>query len=286
MAALTAAAAMAVSVEPDNRSRTMVSPYLRLMLLKRIGLKLNTLYAVASSRIRTSSLRKGKLFDASSVHVPREAKVSFDAARLVIDSVRLIVLPGELLLGRPWPSPHGRILDGDLVCKRGGPGPRPALDQVQVLPRALKIGFRTEVRHVDHQRTALPVATRVAVPLADAGRQMGTSVHDDVALPPLALSHIVEDRDAARRLHDPAEAADPACELRQPAGQAAVRRRAVLRTIVAIHACEVVPRSKIRKSRRRHRIVLAAGTVRLLVFARLGRLQSATRNSRSAAASL
>src|SRR5260370_16084007 len=135
----------------------------------------------------------------------REAEVSFDAARLVINSVRLIVLPGELLLGRPWPSPHGRILDGDLVCKRCSPGPRPALDEVQILPRALKIGFRAEVRHVDHERTALPVATRVAVPLADACRHIVTSVHDNVALPPLALPHIAEDREAPRRLHDPPE---------------------------------------------------------------------------------
>src|SRR6266849_1816249 len=274
MAALTAAAAMAtVSIEPDNRPRMTVSPYLRLMLLQRIGFKLNTLYAVPASGIRTSSLRKGKLFDAPSVQQPRQAKVSFDTARLVIDSVRLFVLPGELLLGRPWPRPHRGILNGDLVCERRWPGPRPALDQMQVLPRALKIGFRTEVRHVDHKHIAVPAATRVAVPLADAGRQMWTSVHNDVALPPLSLTNVVEDRDAARRLHDPAEAADPACKLRQPAGQAAVRWRTVLRPIMAIHACEVVTGRKFRKTRRGRRIILATVTRRLLIFTRLGRLQ-------------
>ena len=63
-----------------------------------------------------------------------------------------------------------------------------------------------------------------------------TSVRLATALPPLPLTHVVEDRDAARRLHDPAEAAGRASELGQPAGQAALRQRTVLRTIVAIHA--------------------------------------------------
>src|SRR5262249_48744632 len=86
-------------------------------------------------------------------------------------------------------------------------GPRPALDEVQVLARAAIIGLRAEVRHVDHQRISLPVAARVAKPLADAGRQVRAAVHDDVALPALSLAHGVEDRDAARRLDDPREAA-------------------------------------------------------------------------------
>src|SRR5262249_28092601 len=79
-------------------------------------------------------------------------------------------------------------------------------DHVKILARPLKIGLRTEIRHVNHEGVALPVATRVAVPLANAGRQMGASVHDDVALPPLALAHVVEHRDAAGCLHDAPEA--------------------------------------------------------------------------------
>src|SRR5216684_1545172 len=97
------------------------------------------------------------------------------------------------------------------------------LDQMQVLAGALVIGLRTEVRHIDHERVALPVAARVAIPLADAARQVRTSVHDDVALPALTLAHVVENRDAARCLHDPAEAAaEQAAELGQSAAQAAV----------------------------------------------------------------
>src|SRR5215470_10391882 len=80
------AAAVAIataSIEPDCRSRMMVSLYLQIGLLQRIGLKLNTLYAVPGSRIRTPSFRKGELFGAPAMQQPREAEVSFDAARRV-----------------------------------------------------------------------------------------------------------------------------------------------------------------------------------------------------------
>src|SRR6266446_1293774 len=272
MTALTAAAAMATHIiEPENRSRMMVSLCLQLPSLQRIWIAVRDFYAVLGCRIRTSSLRKGELFEASSMQQPREAIVSFDAARLVINSVLLVALPDELLLGGPWPGPHGRIFDGHGIFKRGRSGPRPALDQMQVLPRALIIGLRTEIRHVDDEGIALPVATRIAVPLADAGRQVRTPVHDDVALPPLPLTHVVEERDAAGCLHDSPEA--DVAKLGQPAGQAALRQRSVLRTVLAIHARGVVPGRKFRESRRGRRIVLASVTRRLLVLARLGRLQ-------------
>src|SRR3984893_15052710 len=90
-------------------------------------------YVVPGCRIRTSSLGKSTLFHAPSMQHPREAHVSFDAARLVINSVLLVALPGELLLGGPWPRPHGRIFDRDLVREGLWPAARPALNQVQVL---------------------------------------------------------------------------------------------------------------------------------------------------------
>src|SRR5206468_4321943 len=106
----------------------------------------------------------------------------------------------------------------------------------------------------------LPAATRVAIPLTDAGRQVGPPVHDDVALPPLPLAHVVEDRDAARGLHDPAETAGLAAKLRQTGGQATLCRCTVLRTVVAIHTSGVVARRKVRVARRWCRIVCPAGT--------------------------
>src|SRR5258707_15076932 len=115
--------------------------------------------------MRTSSLRKGELFRTRSPHQSRQTIVSFDAAGLVIKSVLLIALLGELLAGSPGLSPHRRIFDRDNVLERGRPGARPALDQMQVPARALKVRLRTEVRHLDNERIPFPVTTRVTVPL-------------------------------------------------------------------------------------------------------------------------
>src|SRR6266850_6204127 len=104
---------------------------------------------------------------------------------------------------------------------------------------------------------------------------MRASVHDDVALPALALTNVVEHCDAARRLHDAAKAAaEIGAEFGEPAGQTTLRRRSVLRTVMAIHSPGgVVAGSSFRTPRRGRRIVFPALTGRLLVLARLGRLQ-------------
>src|SRR5262249_28839115 len=151
---------------------------------------------------------------------PRQAVVSLDAARLVIDPVLLVALAGELLLHRPWPGPDSRVFDQDFVREGLWPGPRPALDEVQGLARSEHVGLGAEIGHIDHERIAFPPAARVAKPLPDTGRQVRTSVHDDVALPALTLVHIVENRDAARRLHDATKtAAEQAAELGQTAAE-------------------------------------------------------------------
>src|SRR5260370_14167939 len=180
---------------------------------------------------------------------PRETKVAFEAARLGIQSILLVALSAELLLDGPRPRPHSRIFDRDLVRDGVWSDARPALDEVQVLARAKHVGFRTEVGHVDDEGIALAMAARVAEPLADAGRQVGGPVHDDIALPALPLTDVVEHRDAARRLHDPPEAASGAAKLRQPARQAANCQRTVLRTIVVIHTPGVVARRGFRAAR-------------------------------------
>src|SRR4051812_46729364 len=90
---------------------------------------------------------------------------------------------------------------------------------------------------------------------------MRAAVHHDVALPALALPDVVVHGDAARRLHDPSEAAAAVAgaELRQPDGQAAVRQCAILGAIVPVHACGVVARGLLLAPCRRRRIELAAG---------------------------
>src|SRR5215831_3815135 len=167
-------------------------------------------------------MRKSKVFDPPSVEQTGKALIAFDAARLGVESVLIVTLSGEFLLDGPGPGPHGRIFDRDLVGEGHWPRARPSLNEMQVLAGPKGISFRTEVGHVDYQRIALPMAARVTVPLADVGRQVGAAVHDDVALPPLPLAHVVEHRDAARRLHDPAETAGVAAKLRQSACQAAL----------------------------------------------------------------
>jgi hypothetical protein len=185
-----------------NRRRTGVIGPRRLIPLRGFTLSLS-----GSCRVRASPLRNGALFHASSVQHTRKAVVSFDATGLVINPIFLIALPGEVLLDRPWPRPHGRVFDRDNVFERSWSGACPAFDHMQILARPVIIGLRAEVCHVDDERIALPMAARVAIPLADVERQMRASVHDDVSLPSLSLAHVVEHRDAVGGLDDPAEAA-------------------------------------------------------------------------------
>src|SRR5258706_8505404 len=112
---------------------------------------------VVGKRVGTSPVSEGIIFQPRVPHDCWEPDVSFDAARLVINPVLLIALLCELLLHRPWPCPHRRILDGDLICERPWAGPRPALNQVQILSRTPVIGFGAEVRHIDDERIAVPV---------------------------------------------------------------------------------------------------------------------------------
>src|SRR6266436_1668113 len=128
-------------------------------LLQRVRFTLVGRDGADGSRIDASSRCEGEIFHAVSMKQPGETKVSFDAARLGIYSVFLVVLPDEILLGSPGPRPHRRILDRYGIFKRVRAGPRPPLDDVKILARPLKIGLRTEIRHVDHEGVALPVPT-------------------------------------------------------------------------------------------------------------------------------
>src|SRR5262249_47601049 len=114
---------------------------------------------------------------------------------------------------------------------------------------------------------------RIAKPLADLGWQMRAAVHHDGALPALALADVVVHRDAARRLHDPAEAAAAiaGAELRQPDGQAAVRQRAILGAVMTVDARRIVAGWKLVTPRRGCRIVLAAGASGLIELTGLRR---------------
>src|ERR1700722_14595929 len=110
-----AAATAIVIIVPESRSSMMVSPCFA-VLLQRILLNAHKIRGIVfRRRIGTSSLRKGEVFHPRRQHHRRERVVSLDAARLVINSVFLLALPGELLLDDPGPRPHGRIFDRDDV---------------------------------------------------------------------------------------------------------------------------------------------------------------------------
>src|SRR5580692_3319597 len=136
----------------------MRSPDARLALNEISGMGPHEMSSLFSCWVRASSLRKGALCHASSMQHTRKAVVSFDAARLLINPIFLIALPGEVLLDRPWPRPHGRVFDRDDVFERSWPGACPALDHMQILARPVIIGLRAEVCHVDDEGIALPMA--------------------------------------------------------------------------------------------------------------------------------
>src|SRR5215471_16059758 len=100
---------------------------------------------------------------------------------------------------------------------------------------------------------------------------MGAPIHDDIALPALTLTDIIEDRDSTWCLYDSAEAIHVrATKFGQSADQAAYAQMSVLRTIEAIDipaGCVVAGR-KFRASRRRYRVVSPAVTTEIFDSAR------------------
>src|SRR6516165_1859382 len=158
MRAPSAAAVTATTImEPERRSNMRSPPCTMGLLVQRIEGG-TPRCIVLRQRIRPASLRKLAVFLARRLEHRGIAYISFNAARLVINPVCLFVLLGELLRDSPGTSPNRRILDRHDVLNRGRGGTGPALDQVQILARAPVVGFRTEVRHVNHQRITLPMA--------------------------------------------------------------------------------------------------------------------------------
>src|SRR5262249_45073809 len=113
-------------------------------------------HIVLGCRMRTPLIGEGEVCLARREQHRWQGVVSFDAARLVIDAILLVALPGELLFDGPGPRPNCRVFDGDLIGERVRAGPRPALDEVQVLARALIVNLRAEVCHIDDERITLP----------------------------------------------------------------------------------------------------------------------------------
>src|SRR5262245_23384584 len=97
---------------------------------------------VLGGRIRPFPLGEGALFGACSEEHARQAVVPFVTPGLVVDSIRSLVLPGQLLLNPPRPRPRRRVLDGDGVFDRVAVDSGPALHEMKVLAGGLKVEFR------------------------------------------------------------------------------------------------------------------------------------------------
>src|SRR5207249_8893310 len=124
-------------------------------------------------------------------------------------------------------------------------GARPALDQMPVLTGSHEVGFGTEIGDIDHERSALPSAARIAEALPDVARKMRAPVDRNNALPALPLSHVIENRHGSWRLNDAPEAA----KIRQHGGHATFRHAAVLWIVDSINVAGAVTRRNVRSPR-------------------------------------
>src|SRR5258706_16332716 len=152
------------------------------------------------------------------------------APRLHVVAIRRVALPRQFLLHRPRSHPCRGIVDGHDVLERVVVHTRPALDEVQVLTRALELGLAAEVRHVHDQRVPFPTTARVAPPLPHVWRQVRIGRHRYDALPALSLPRVVEDRDSVWRLADLSEAT----EVWQGACHASLAKRSILGAVSPI----------------------------------------------------
>src|SRR4051812_15873535 len=146
---------------------------------------------------------------------------------LVINAIRLLVLPLHFLLDGPRFRPCRRIFHPHCVLECIRVDTSPALDQVQIFTRALEVCFSREISHVNHQRLALPVTTRVPPPLADVTRKMRAPVHGNHTIPSLPLGHIIENLYRSGRLYNSTEPT----KIRQVARHTTLTQAAVLRTV-------------------------------------------------------
>src|SRR5258705_2050370 len=179
-----------------------------------------------------------------------------------VHHVRLVgVFPQFLYEGKRLDPGRG-ILDCNCDLQRCRIDALVALNQVQVLARAAEIGLLAEIRDVDHQRFAFPPGDRVAPVLANVLWQVRPVRDRDRAIEPCALADVVVHIDRIRALDDPHHAAEIAegpsvrrqrsCleNHRKGIQQATFNTAAVLGTVGAIHAIEVVVWRRLVSARR------------------------------------
>src|SRR5215469_8273058 len=145
--------------EPNNRSRFIMCRSSRTPSAQWVFVQQKAaLFAIVGGAIRAFALGKQRLFHPPSVQDSWQPEISLDAARLGIDAVFLVALFGEFLFHCPRMRPHRRVFDRHLIRQAPRTRACPAFNQMQILPRALKVRLRTEIGHVDDKRIAFPVS--------------------------------------------------------------------------------------------------------------------------------
>src|SRR4030095_11414038 len=97
-----------------------------------------------------------------------DASEHFDVPFVARELLDVVLGCAQANDGGPWLHPRGRIIDRHLVVDRVGARPRETLREMQAIRRAHEVALRREVRRVDDERVAFPMAARVAVQLRDA----------------------------------------------------------------------------------------------------------------------
>ena len=111
------------------------------------------------SNFTTASGNFGSGCDARPAQQRRQAVIPLVAARLIINLVRRIALLLQLLLDGPWSRPRRRVVNGDHILDGVRVETRPPFHQMQIFVSSLKIEFRREIRDVDDERVAVPMAS-------------------------------------------------------------------------------------------------------------------------------
>ena len=142
-----------------------------------------------------------------------------------------LVAPLQRHLHGPGLLPGGRIGERDAVRQRVRSGAGEPLHQVQAVGGAAEVALGGEVLRLDHQRVAVPVAARVAVPLPDLLRQVRPVVE---RYEPRVVERLVDEGQVGRRLDDLVVGVRSGAEVpayaRYAGGDAAVDVVQVLRT--------------------------------------------------------
>src|SRR2546426_5629585 len=135
------------------------------------------------------------LFFAAAIQDTRHSVISLVTG--VLENPALALPPGNC--GRPGFRPGCWILECDFVIDRVGIETREALDHMQAAGRTSEVRLVGEIRRIDDQCVAVPMAARVAEVLADALVQMRTPVQrDDSSF----MNHFVENDHAIGTLHN------------------------------------------------------------------------------------